>query len=324
MSKRILFLSKGANASSTRYRALQYFSLFGANGYEPKHVAITGGVLPFIRALYAATYSDIVVLVRKTLPAPLFWLLRVFSKKMVFDFDDAIFSNSNGSHSSTRTSRFHNTVKHCDFVFAGNSYLANEAKRTQTNTAVIPTSLDSSKYLKVDKPKGQFVLVWIGSRSTQKYIEQILPAIELAAQSVPNLQLKIIADFTLQSSKVSINNIAWSESTEAYEVASSNIGLAPLTEDNWTRGKCALKVLQYMATHLPVISSPTGVNGYVVESEKNGYIAETQEDWENAIKIAYKEKVKLDQMGQNAKRRVDQEFDINVIFKKIINILEKV
>jgi glycosyltransferase involved in cell wall biosynthesis len=325
MHKRILFLSKGENASSTRYRALQYFQLYQQSGFEPIHVSIAGGLLPFLTALMLASQVDIVILLRKTFPAPIFWLLRKFSKKLIFDLDDAIFSNTDGSYSQTRMSRFIATIRQCDYVFAGNQYLAETTRTYQAKTSVIPTALDTQKYKQsIQQESSEFILVWIGSRATKKYIAGILPAIEIAAKTIPNLKLKIIADFQLHSNCLSISNIPWAEATEATEISSSAIGLAPLPADNWTKGKCALKVLQYLSAGLPVISSSTGANGYVIEHLKNGYIAETKTDWVTFITMAYQQRQQLALMGQYGQKKVSQEFDRSIVFKKILKELENI
>ena len=325
MHKNILFLSKGENSSSTRYRALQYFPLYQQAGYEPTHITISGGIFPFLKAVFHASQADIVILLRKTFPAPIFWLLRKVSKKLIFELDDAIFCNTDGTHSETRMSRFIATVRQCDHVFAGNQYLADTAKLYQTKTTVIPTSLDTQKYIQqVDHPTDEFGLVWIGSKSTKKYIVSIIPAIEIAAESVPNLSLKIIADFELHSAILPIKNIQWAESTEAEEVNRADVGLAPLPPDSWTKGKCALKVLQYLAAGLPAISSPTSANGYVIDHLKSGYLAENESDWVQFITTAYKKKEQLKEMGVFGQKRVSTEFDIHIVFEKIIQKLETI
>lgn len=324
MSKKILYLSKGIDASSTRYRALQYFPLYRAVGFNPIHLTISGGIFPFLKALLHASQADIVILLRKTFPAPFFWLLRIVSKKLIYELDDAIFCNTDGSDSETRMSRFINTIRQCDHVFAGNQYLADTVALHQPNTSIIPTSLNIGKYKQPTKHHADdFVLVWIGSRSTRKYIAGILPAIETAAKSIPNLRLKVIADFKLQSDYLAISNIPWAETSEAEEVNNADVGLAPLPPDNWTKGKCALKVLQYFAAGLPVISSPTSANSYVVEDLKSGYVAETESSWVQAIINAHHQKNLLSMMGANGQKRVCAEFDINVVFKQMLAVLEK-
>ena len=324
MSKKILYLSKGENASSTRYRALQYFPLYQQSGYHPTHLTISGGMLPFLRALLQATQVDTVILLRKTFPTPFFWLLRKVSKKLIFELDDAIFSNTDGRDSETRMSRFITTASQCDQVFAGNQYLADTAKMYQSNTSVIPTSLNTAKYNRpAERYTKDFVLVWIGSRSTKKYIASILPAIEVASKTIPHLRLKIVADFHLQSDCLPIDNIPWTEATEAAEINSADIGLAPLPPDNWTKGKCALKVLQYLSAGLPVISSSTSANGYAVENLKSGYLVDNESNWTQAIITAHQQREQLTIMGAYGQKRVRAEFDINVVFKQILKQLEK-
>lgn len=322
---KILFISKGEQSSSTRYRALQYFPHFKAKGWEPIHVTISGGMIATLKAFTAAKNADVVVLLRKTFPYPIFWILRKLSKKFIFDFDDAIFCNTDGSYSKTRMQRFIKTVANCDYIFAGNSYLADATKQHNHAVKVIPTSVEVAKYdLPSKKNNDAFELVWIGSKSTKKYITEILPAMEQAVQSIPNLTLKIIADFALTSPHLNIKNIPWTENDEAIELSKSHVGLAPLTNDNWTKGKCALKALQYMATGLPVISSPVGVNAYVVEHGVNGYIATNNEEWSEYIVKMSKEKDVLVQMGNQGKARVYDEFSIKVVFEKMFVIISKI
>ncbi len=323
MSKRILFLSKGEQDSSTRYRALQYFPYFKSVGWQPRHVTISGGVLAIFNALISAKKSDVVVLLRKSLPFPILWLLRKVSKKLVFDFDDAIFCNSDGSYSQTRMNRFIKTATMCDHIFAGNAYLAEEASKYNPKVTIIPTSVDSNKYAlpRQNKP-GNTVLVWIGSSSTRKYLEQALPFLEKASLIVPNLQLDVIADFELKSELLVIHSIAWSEASEAAALSKADIGIAPMPETDWTKGKCALKVLQYMAAGLPVISSKSGVNAYVVEDGVNGYLVNEDAQWGELIAKLSCNKHTLDAMGKAGIDRVKSEFDINAVFKKLLVVLE--
>lgn len=318
----ILFISKGETASSTRYRALQYFPHFIQAGWQPSHITISGGFLSILRTFLAAKNSDVVVILRKTFPYPIFWTLRKLSKKLIFDFDDAIFSNTDGSYSKTRMHRFKTTIASCDYIFAGNQYLATEAKNYNSSVAVIPTSVEVDKYnLSCQKGNEAFELVWIGSRSTRKYIAEIIPSLEIAAQNIPNLRLKVIADFELTSPILNIKNVAWTEHTEAIELCKADVGLAPMPENNWTKGKCALKVLQYMASGLPVISSQSGVNAYVVEDGISGYLVSDNSQWAERIVQLSKDRATLTKMGERGRYRVQTEFSIKAVFQKIITTL---
>jgi glycosyltransferase involved in cell wall biosynthesis len=323
MQKRILFISKGEAASSTRYRALQYFTLLTKDELIPHHVTISGGLSAIIASLYAVKQADIVVLLRKTFPKPIFWLLRKLSKKLIFDFDDAIFCNTDGSNSHTRMQRFQHTIKHCDYVFAGNAYLAGHARQFNPNVSIIPTSVDAEKYKLAGTTKAEnLILVWIGSSSTKKYLLDILPQLEKAAETIPNLQLNIIADFQLFSPVLKINNVTWRAETEAHELNIADIGIAPMIDNNWTKGKCALKVLQYMASGLPVISSQSGVNAEVIQDQVTGYLLKENTDWPDLIIRLQHQKEILKQMGQKGRLIINNEFSNTAVYQKILVALK--
>jgi glycosyltransferase involved in cell wall biosynthesis len=324
MAKKILFLSKGDNASSTRYRALQYFPILQEGGWQPSHHRISGGFIAFITGLFLARQMDVVVLLRKTFPLPIFWLLRFFCKKIIFDFDDAIFCNTDGSFSATRMARFKQTVAASDYIFAGNSYLANTARQFNPKVSVIPTSVDTNKYkLTSHKDSTRITLVWIGSKSTKKYIEAILPCIDQLACKIPSLELKIIADFKLEAKNLIIHNIKWQAQTEAQNLVDCHIGLAPLPEDDWTKGKCGLKVLQYMAAGLPVITSDTGVNREFVVHGVNGYVV-TGENWGEAIEKATSNMQSLDTFGLAGQAKARDIYDIIPVSNKLKSLLFEV
>jgi glycosyltransferase involved in cell wall biosynthesis len=324
MPKQILFLSKGINASSTRYRALQYFPILQHANWEPRHHTISGGIFAFINAIMLARKADVVILLRKTFPYPIFLLLRFVSKRLVFDFDDAIFCNTDGSYSPTRMRRFKQTVNACDYIFAGNSYLGDTARQFSSKVSVIPTSVDTAKYsIPHHKNTSRVTLVWIGSQSTRKYIQAIVPLIDELACRIPSLELRIIADFELNAKNLIVHNIPWSAQTEAQNLAECHIGLAPLPEDNWTKGKCGLKVLQYMAAGLPVITSNSGVNREIIQDGVNGYVV-TAENWAETIEKAISNSSGLAAPGLNAQSKVRDTYDISIVSDRINTLLSEI
>lgn len=323
--KRILFISKGEGASSTRYRALQFFPLFMQKGWSPHHVSASGGLFAWCKTLQMAQQADVVVVLRKTFPAPMLWMLRKVSKRLMFDLDDAIFCNTDGTASHTRMNRFAAIARVCDHIFAGNAFLAEQSSRFNPAVSIIPTGLDTKKYAcpSVEKPGNHVDLVWIGSQSTRKYLLDILPALEHAFQRCPGLRLKIIADFNLPDAQLPTIPIAWSEALEAEHLASAHIGLAPMRSDDWSRGKCALKVLQYMSARLPVISSKAGMNAEIVKQGESGLLVSTDEEWSAAIKqLAADETLRLS-MGLAGQSLVKDSYDISVVFEKMISVMEK-
>ncbi|MBU0909311.1 MAG: glycosyltransferase family 4 protein [Proteobacteria bacterium] len=260
---------------------------------------------------------------RRTYSYPFFRLLRFAAKYLVFDYDDAVFQKDQGQRSDSRERSFTRSVSAADQVWAGNNYLAARARPFARKILVLPTSLDTDKYdLCVDKERNYLDLVWIGSSSTKEHLKSVLPALESAASVIPALRLKIIADFTLQSDKLTIVPIRWSEKREAQELAAAHVGIAPLPDNLFTRGKCALKVIQYMAAGLPVISSPTGVNAEIVEHGVNGFLAAGEQEWLAAIQRLVADDALRNSMGKAGRKRCFDNFSLQSTFRKMIASLE--
>ncbi len=322
--QKILFLSKGINASSTRYRATDFFPLFEEAGWHPTHLKIKNSLSGRFQLLQAAKRADTVVIVRRTFDSLFAKLLRNYSQQLIFTFDDAIFAKGNGEPSKGRERRFATTLPLCDQVWAGNSYLAEKAAQYNPNTTIVPTAVDDKKYaIQADKPNANLDIVWIGSQSTQKHLTTIIPALEAASALIPTLRLKIIADFTLESSQLKILPIPWSQEREAQEVASAHIGIAPLPDNAYTRGKCGLKVLQYMAAGLPVISSSAGVNQDIVQHGISGLLATNEQEWVEAIQ-QLAQNINLRQtMGAAGQQRCHEHFTLAANFQKMLATLKK-
>jgi glycosyltransferase involved in cell wall biosynthesis len=265
-----------------------------------------------------------VVILRKTFSGLFLYLLSLCSKHLVFDLDDAIFCRSNGTPSKTRRNRFKKVARHCQQIWTGNSYLANAARRYNPSVIILPTSLPPEKYsLEIKKPENYLDLVWIGSRSTRKYLESALYCLEEVADRYPSLRLKIVADFDLPLSRLCTITIPWSQEKETEALVSAHIGIAPMPSDSWTRGKCGLKLLQYMAAGLPVISSPAGVNKEIVKHGVTGFLAESPEDWETAIKRLADNPGLRKAMGEAGRERVIQYYSVDTTFHKMSKALNK-
>lgn len=322
MSTRLLFVSKGEEASSTRYRAMQFFPLWRKAGFEPAHVTASGGLSATLEMLRLAARADIVIVLRKTFPAALLGLLRHASRRLVFDFDDAIFCNTDGTPSRTRMARFSAMARASDHVLAGNSFLARNAAAFSPRVTLIPTCIDVERYrVPADKPTDSLDLVWIGSRSTRKYLVEVMPWLAAAAERVPGLRLKIIADFDLPDGGITTLPVQWQASTEAEELAASHIGIAPMRDDDWSRGKCALKVLQYMAAGLPVVSSNAGTNAEVTIEGETGFLASTPEEWAERIERLSRDANLRWRMGDAGRQWVKADYSVGPVFERLRSVV---
>ena len=169
--KRILFISKGENAASTRYRGLCYFNALSSDGWEPEHITVRDNPLFRLKLLKRANRADVVVILRKTFSAPYLSMLRLCSRHLVFDLDDAIFCRSNGAVSNTRRNRFARVAGSCRQIWAGNEYLAAESRRFNRAVTLLPTSLAPGKYMMdAEKPAENMDLVWIGRASCRERV----------------------------------------------------------------------------------------------------------------------------------------------------------
>ncbi len=319
--KNILFVSKGKDSASTRYRALAYFTALQSSGWRPLHLTVRG-TLPRLKLLGIAKQAEVVVILRKTFSSPFLRLLRLCSKNLVFDLDDAVFCRSDGEPSKSRQMSFEKVTSICEQVWAGNLYLADRARQYNEAVKILPTSLDYRKYLlEVEKNPKHFDLVWIGSRSTQKYLKESLPLLESLSEIIPNLRLKIVADFDLPTKRLKTVAVPWSDEVEAEALASAHVGIAPMSDNSWTKGKCGLKVLQYMAAGLPVVSSPAGVNREIVQHGKTGFFAENPDDWRKSIDKLFRDPVLRNNMGKAGQKRVIECFSVDATFRKMSKVL---
>jgi len=254
-----------------------------------------------------------------------FWL-RKYSKKIIYDFDDAIMYNPKtpDRHSLSHFIPFRRTVGLADAVIAGNPYLADHAKRFNPNVEILPTGLDTNAYKLQPPPEnnGKIRLVWIGSKSTLQYFAEIKPALEEISSRLDNVILRIICDDFPDLQNIPIEKRLWSEDTQVTDLATSDIGLAPLPDNRFTKGKCGFKILQYAAVGLPIVASPVGVNAQYIQQDSNGFLAESASDWVNKICQLIGEPKLRKQMGQSAKEMA-QKFDLKTLGPKLAKLIRQ-
>jgi glycosyltransferase involved in cell wall biosynthesis len=238
--------------------------------------------------LFHELHGANVILQRRLLPGWQLSQLRRNARLLVFDFDDAVFLRDSyaprGLHEPRRLRRFSATVAACDAVAAGNTFLHGHAARWGRSVHVIPTCVDPQGYpLARHARSGAAQLVWVGSSSTLRGLEVISPLLEEVGRRLPGLQLKLVCDRFLQGRHLPVLPCPWTEAGEAAAIADADIGISWVPDDLWSRGKCGLKVLQYMAAGLPVVANPVGVQAEMVRHGETGFLAETPAQWVEAV-----------------------------------------
>jgi glycosyltransferase involved in cell wall biosynthesis len=275
--------------------------------------------------------ADVVVLQRRLLSKWHLQLLRRYSRTLVFDFDDAVFQRDSyhrkGAQSGRRQRRFENTIRTADFVIAGNDYLTSVAARYKSANAIatIPTCVDVEKYpVAAHAQTDRTNLVWIGSASTLKGLVAISPLLDALPNACANVRLLLIADQALMCERLPIVFRPWSEETEARDLASAAIGISWIPADTWSRGKCGLKVLQYMAAGLPVIANPVGVHRELVVEGETGYLARDTDEWSSALALLAKDRGLRLRMGCAARAMVEARYSVRFGARQWRAVLESI
>jgi glycosyltransferase involved in cell wall biosynthesis len=249
-------------------------------------------------------------------PALLELILNRLGRRLVFDFDDAIFL----LHSSAANRWFSwlkfpgKTATICRAsraVVVGNEFLADYARQFNANVAVVPTSIDTEVYRRSPRPRrsGPVTLGWAGSATSQQHLEEFAPVLrEIVAHH--GVEVRVFSDREPALPGVPFVWRRWSALGEAEvrELSAVDIGIMPMPDDVWSRGKCALKALQYMALEIPPVCSNVGANREVVRHGENGYLASTPEEWLNAVGLLVADVNLRERLGACARRTVEERY----------------
>ncbi|MBN1788113.1 MAG: glycosyltransferase family 4 protein [Sedimentisphaerales bacterium] len=321
---KILILTRHIESASFRQRIALYFKSLSHAGIEYDVEPLPASSLKTIKILKKADSFDAVILHKKRLNPVQRFSLRRNAKKIIYDFDDAVMYDYQYPEIPhiKKMKRFADTVKMADTVLAGNNFLANLAKEFNKNIVVLPTGLDTAEYNMERKPSidKNIRLVWIGSGSNLAYLKQIRQAIEQLSTNYKNVVLRIICNEFLDMRHTSIEKIQWSLTSQISNLVNSDIGIAPLPDNNFTRGKCGFKILQYCAASLPVVASPVGVNADLVQDRVNGFLAETDSQWFDCLDKLICSPGLRHNMGKEAKR-IAADYDVSILEKKFIDTI---
>jgi glycosyltransferase involved in cell wall biosynthesis len=305
--------------------------------YEPGHVFTKAGaaarcIASRVRLLakIASGPWDVVVVYREVLPVgpPLLeWTLARTGKPIVYDFDDAIFlpdvSEANRRFAWLKWPRKTGAIcRLSTHVMVGNDYLRQYASTFNPAVTVVPTTIDDRKYLGRsgvglhDPP----VVGWTGSRTTIKHLETIRGALRKLRDRV-SFRLKVVGATGFRIPGVDVECVPWSAGTELAHLSEFDIGLMPLPDDGWSRGKCGLKALQCMALGIPVIVSPVGVNTEIVIDGRNGFLASTESEWVDKMACLLADAPLRDEFAREGRKTVEQRYSAEIQAPVFFDIL---
>jgi glycosyltransferase involved in cell wall biosynthesis len=283
--RRVLALAHDPAGPSARYRVRQFVAPLRADGFAVELVALPRGTAARRRFLAALPPHDLVVLSRVLLGAGETKWLRRAARRLVYDVDDALPFRTpweGGGRSARRAARFARLCAVADAVVAGNAWIAELAGATARHVAIVPTVVDPAGYPEGAARGDGRTLAWIGQPATVPYLAGIAGPLAELARTRPGLCLQCVGGEPPAVAGLAVRAVAWSETTEAAALHAADVGLAPLTDDEWSRGKCALRLLQYAAAGLPAVASPVGTQARLVAAGA-ALGAATSEAWVDAL-----------------------------------------
>jgi glycosyltransferase involved in cell wall biosynthesis len=311
--RRILFLVARRSDVSVRFRVDQWRPHLERRGIASDTIELGARQRERWSSYRSARGYNAVIVHRALLGLPEIAGLRLFGGRYAFDFDDAIMHNDS-SHpdmvSSSRARRVGAMTRHASSVIVGNRYLAEWAEpRSRGTVSVVPTTVDLDAYPSGSNPAPTDPVVgWIGTRVNLIYLESIAAALSRLGQRRPRAKLEVVCDAFPELDGIEVINKRWSLASEPADVRSFAVGLMPLWDDPWTRGKCSIKVLQCFAAARPVVCSPVGHNLEVVEHGRNGYFASSEEEWVDRLDELLGDDEKRRRMGEEGRRTVEERY----------------
>jgi len=359
--KLLTFTKYSYEGPSSRYRFYNYkesFSendiemitkpLFGKNYFNAKYkwkkicvafVAYVKRLLLVVQVLLFPRKYDLVLLEYELFPYFPAWFEYLFYKRgvrYIVDYDDAIFHKYD-KHPNTIVRRVLGTkiarvMKYAKCVVVCNAYLEAYASKYNEHIVTIPTVVLLEKYVEKmikhqKREDDTFVIGWIGSWTTGVYVLELIPAMKCFVQKYDNVRFHLVGfDEKLLSVQeredAHIDVIVWSEEQEIEHILDFDIGMMPLPNDEWSRGKCGFKLVQYMSCKKPVIASSVGMNCTLVEDEVNGLLVGSTEEWLEAFEKLYVDDKLREIMAQNNFKKIEKEYNNKMHSQRYVKLLQ--
>jgi hypothetical protein len=348
------FTKYGPMAASTRQRLLQYIPHLERAGIRidchalladdyVQSIATGGGFskaeiarsyLRRMRTLMGGASADLIWVYAELfpyLPASFERLAFRSGRPVIYDFDDAFFHQYDDHPQPllrrALAGKLEPLVRGAKACACGNAYLEAYAQQFNDRTILLPTVVDGTLYrtVEAERPEqGLPVIGWIGSPSTYKYLQPLLPLLERFVEGKQASVLIVGAGKAAEADRrPGFDFRDWTEESEVGDVQSMDIGLMPLPDEKWARGKSGYKLVQYMACGLPVVASPVGVNSEIVRQQVTGYLAESSGDWHEALARLLRDPALRRAMGMEGRRRFEEHYSLEVHAPRLISLIRE-
>lgn len=322
-----------------RYKVSHYFSpktrkfLYKKRNYLGKVMAILPGYLKRFADLFRIIPYSFVYIHREVTPVgpPVYeWIIaKILRKKIVYDFDDAIWVPTMSEHNKKfrfirSFSKIGKICKWSHVVTVGNRYLGEYAGQFNSKVQIIPTvvNTDTTHGELQDQETSNPAVGWTGSFTTLVYLNKVLPVLQRLQEKI-DFTFYVIADHDPVLPLKNYKFIRWTRDTETEDLLRFHIGLMPLNDDIISRGKCGFKAIQYMALGIPPLVSPVGVNTDIVQDEANGFICEEEKEWEETLEKLLLQPGLRKEIGKAARTKIEESYSVHCtkdIFLKIFKL----
>nr|PZN48520.1 MAG: group 1 glycosyl transferase [Bacteroidota bacterium] len=287
--------------------------------------------------LLSASQYDRVFIHREAAPVgpPIieWFLAKALRKKIIYDYDDAIWMTDKINESTLeRTLRWRSKVSSiCRWshkVSCGNEYLRQYALRFNANAILNPTTIDTeglhnpSVQQPAAKDSHQIVIGWTGSHSTLKYLYLLKDVLLQVQEKFPEASLLVIADRPPEFQLPRLIFREWSPETEIADLMTADIGIMPLPDDEWSKGKCGFKALQYMALNMPAVASPVGVNTTIIQHMENGCLCRTDDEWLAALEMLIADAELRKRLGRAGRQTVIDRYSVSSNTSTFLSLFE--
>lgn len=314
---RVLFLLSQRQPPSSRLRITGMVPALERDGWSCSVLPIPSDPLGRLGMIGACRRHDVVVLQKKTSLHPLeLFLMRQANPNLVFDFDDAVMFHEVEHGKPLRVksfAKFLRTVKACRAIVAGNEFLAGFARPICPEVHVLPTPIDTERYRPKDHgdPGNGVTVGWLGTPGGLAHLKGLAGVFRDVSGKVERLRLKIVSSDFIDLPGVEVIKKRWRLEEEVADLQSFDIGIMPLQDSLWTRGKCGYKILQYMGVGLPVVASPVGINAELVRHGETGFLASEAPAWREALELLATDRTLRARMGAAGRTQIIQRYSLS-------------
>lgn len=329
--RKLLVLTYDADKPSFRYRIAPLLQELQRRGWQVSvdTLPLRSYGLRIWQRLGGLRSCDVVLLHKLRLhPLEAGWVARC-NARTLFDIDDATWLSQPGRPgelpvaSASRVRAFRGMCRFSRLTLAGNPFLAQAARAAGGRVQIVPTAVDVSAFAAPDFGKRDGgVAVWIGLPGNLQYLEPLRPAFSELSRRFPGFRLRIVSSSFPDWDDVAMERVTWRPGIETQALPTADIGLMPLSDDEFTRGKCAFKLLQYMAASLPCVASPVGVNSEVVTDGETGLLAATPAEWQQALERLLADRKLRERMGAAGRQRVERDYDLRTVVSHAADLVE--